>query len=728
MRRFVVTSAAQFPPWMTSRAHGSLYPDALVAYHDFLAHLMSACDVTVHLTAEGGEPSFGYEISRDDLDLLGLLGPAREFLRIEPGEPARCRCDTAPARVFRGMRAVVVGTGDAHGTPLRFLPIAHHPTAGDRPESGKFKIAMVERLVPRQLVQTWSATLTALQGQAACVRLEFGRVAVAEPSRSYAEHSLAYLKDGAGAVPRAQVGGVDLLEAIAVGGRVMGVTVRITPLPGLADSVLRDLPQAGWSLSAPAESLDLPSGSGPASIISAWASMLLPEEAALLALPPFDTLGQPPRSFVPSPIQRWSGDTRQASSDVIVIGHGGVRQTALAVTVPIADLTKHVFVGGTTGSGKTTTLSRLAVEVARRGDVPITLIDPIRQHLRTAAELTGAEILDFGSLRSDLRFNPMLPALRITTYQHAELVCRALSLLFPTNRTAYELLQDVVRSLYLKKHRDGCSACGNLEASARRHLLRMTGAEMMRVPETIPTFADLETHTWDHFTTQVEDKEGSSEWWADTYGHFKRRWRSLRSSALADLFDVPATTSLASKWQRNSLIELGTTFSSDERNTLTLLLFSLLCQHHRSSAIERVADDPRDAQREQLRHLAVLDEAHRVAPRRYAASTEHGPSSGEALSTFVDQMMAEARADGLGLVLADQSMRAVSEGVIVNSGTKIVHRVVDGAEREAAAQALGLSEEQRYYLSLLAVNGDSREVVFVSPSHHVPTLVNIFAP
>jgi DNA helicase HerA-like ATPase len=84
-------------------------------------------------------------------------------------------------------------------------------------------------------------------------------------------------------------------------------------------------------------------------------------------------------------------------------------------------------------------------------------------------------------------------------------------------------------------------------------------------------------------------------------------------------------------------------------------------------------------------------------------------------------MIAECRALGQGLILAEQSASKIDPNVLINTSTKIVHTVLYGEDKEYLSSALSLSEAERDYLAYLPVG----EALAFTPASYQPIHVRI---
>jgi uncharacterized protein len=99
-----------------------------------------------------------------------------------------------------------------------------------------------------------------------------------------------------------------------------------------------------------------------------------------------------------------------------------------------------------------------------------------------------------------------------------------------------------------------------------------------------------------------------------------------------------------------------------------------------------------------LRHLTVVEEAHRLL-RQLPPGTGAGPAA-QAVEMFAD-LLAEVRAYGEGLIIAEQIPSKLISDVIKNTAVKIVHRLPAEDDRAAVGATMNVTSDQSQYLVTL---------------------------
>ncbi|NEP61383.1 MAG: hypothetical protein F6K31_31265, partial [Symploca sp. SIO2G7] len=96
-----------------------------------------------------------------------------------------------------------------------------------------------------------------------------------------------------------------------------------------------------------------------------------------------------------------------------------------------------------------------------------------------------------------------------------------------------------------------------------------------------------------------------------------------------------------------------------------------------------------------LKHVVVIEEAHNIVGTDAKGAAEEGASNPKAEATkYIVRMLAEMRALGQGIIIADQLPSTVSSEVIKNTNVKLAHRTVSGDDREILQQSMLLTGTQ----------------------------------
>lgn len=350
------------------------------------------------------------------------------------------------------------------------------------------------------------------------------------------------------------------------------------------------------------------------------------------------------------------------------------------------DLLTGVFVTGVPGYGKTSTIRRILRKVL--GRVPVLIIDPVgkeySEFFRTYRR--EAEIVDFVS--TFLRGNLFVAAPNVPIYHHIHIIVTMLSLLWPTTATARSYLQSVVIFVYLRFMSQALGR--DLEP---HELLIIKGKDQLAFPTMIPTFQDFLRLSEVWF---AENMSAETHYNAESREYFRLRFSLLKNSIFAEIFRVEEDETLPPSqrrgvlrhesfhhyFERDCVVELGAIVNEEEGNAIFTLLVGLLYSHLVSDGLK---DD--------LVHFCVMEELHRIAPKQVrSAGQDIISSAAQESDALVRKVTAEVRKYGGGLCLADQAPSQVTDAVLVNCSTQIIHRSFNGTDKETIRKTIGLSE------------------------------------
>ncbi len=322
-------------------------------------------------------------------------------------------------------------------------------------------------------------------------------------------------------------------------------------------------------------------------------------------------------------------------------------------SIDVDDLSGHAFVAGVTGSGKSTTLLRLLLPLWRVHRIPFLIIDPVKEDYR---ELAG----NFdGGLRilqgSQLRLNALRPRPGTDPSVHLDQVGAAFKGAFSMPSPipyVVSLLLDGIRPLLARGEQLTLH-------DLRRGVRPLIGKLGYR--------GELEGNILASLETRLAIL---------TAPHRAERFCADHDN-LAELFERPTVVTLA---------DLG---DDEERAFVMALLMIYVAQ-----------DARRHGSHPQVRHVTVIEEAHRLVgqPSEPGSQADSGDAAGYA-ARLVAQLLAEIRSYGESIILLDQSPAAVAREVVRNTNTKILHRILDPSDRELVAGAVGLGQSEADFLA-----------------------------
>ena len=354
----------------------------------------------------------------------------------------------------------------------------------------------------------------------------------------------------------------------------------------------------------------------------------------------------------------------------------------LPVELDVDSLSSHVFITGSTGSGKSNTVYQL-LDSLKQSEVKFLVVEPAKGEYKNVFGQDETDELHcnvhvYGTnpdISSLLRINPFSfpngnedPSKNIHILEHLDRLIEIFNVCWPM----YAAMPAVLKEAVEKSYED----CGwNLTESTNEY-----GNDFY------PTFDDV--------TRNIRTIIDSSEYDSDNKGAYKgsliTRLKSLTNGINGMIF---TTDEISSKdlFDENVIVDLSRVGSSETKSLIMGLLVLKLQEYRMTSGVMN----------SRLRHVTVLEEAHNLLKR---TSTEQSSESGNLIGKSVEMLtnsIAEMRTYGEGFIIADQAPALLDMAVIRNTNTKIIMRLPDKDDRELVGKSANLNDDQIIELAKL---------------------------
>ncbi len=375
--------------------------------------------------------------------------------------------------------------------------------------------------------------------------------------------------------------------------------------------------------------------------------------------------------------------------------------------VPLSTLNRHAFVAGATGAGKSQTIRHLLEQLSRADPpVPWLVIEPAKaEYARMAgrlADLGGAgRVTVVRPGDPDVPpacLNPLEPEPGFPLRSHVDLV-RAL---FTAAFQAVEPFPQVLnRALSLVYERAGWDLVTGDPHPPVKPKFRLDEPDEPATPA-YPTLTQLQATA-----QEVVDAVGyGPEITANVRGFVDVRIGSLREGTPGRFFEGGHPLDVGALLARNAVLEIeGVTDDRDKAFLIGAVIIRIV-EHLRVH---------RPAHRGGLAHLLVIEEAHRLL-----RDGVEGPAA-QAVELFAG-LLAEVRAYGQGVLVAEQIPSKLIPDVVKNTALKVVHRLPAADDRATVGATINLDEDQSEYVVALppgraatAIDGADRPLLIAVP-------------
>ena len=350
--------------------------------------------------------------------------------------------------------------------------------------------------------------------------------------------------------------------------------------------------------------------------------------------------------------------------------------TSLWFEIMKDSLSKHMFVAGVPGSGKTRTCLYLLSQLWREHQVPWLVLEPsmkseYRALLRSSM---GPDLRVFTAgdeSVAPLRLNPLEVPSGVHVQTHIGGLATLFKAAFAMDAPLPHVLDDALHQVYEDRGWD-----------------LVTGTHPAGGPECQPTLGDL----LETCTKVVHALGYDNQLKGNIQAALRTRLTSLMRGAKGCMLNVRQSVSMEYLLAAPTVIEFSAIGDDDEKAFLLGCILLKLAQHRQTQGLATAG----------LRHVTLIEEAHRLLRNvpETAGSAVANPRR-QAVEAF-SNMLAELRAFGEGLVVVDQMPSKLVPDVIRNSGIKVVHRLTAEEERTIVGGAMALTEAQTRSLSSLS--------------------------
>ena len=363
-----------------------------------------------------------------------------------------------------------------------------------------------------------------------------------------------------------------------------------------------------------------------------------------------------------------SGKASRTYADNVVGGGditvGTLKSSSQGDTIGISlkDLTKHMLIVGTPGSGKTTFSVSLLDRLWKEHRIPFLVIEPAKNEYRALVQsIPDLQVFTPGkNFISPFVFNPFVPPKNVKLETYKSTLKTAFAAAVSMSTPLDKIFEEAVNNCY-------------------------------------SDFRWLDTYTSDNkgrifnITDFIKCFEETFEAIGYT-GEAKNIGRAglVRLQSLVNLFDNYYSIPIEDLLSKPTIIELAAIENSDQKALIiSLLLLSILAYVNSNYLGEG-----------DLRNVILLEEAHVLLDAD--TNVSEGEANPSAIAQgLVKRMLAEIRSYGVGIVIADQSPRKVTTDVVALTDIKLAFRLVEANDKQILADSSNMSEIQKQRLAKL---------------------------
>ncbi len=337
------------------------------------------------------------------------------------------------------------------------------------------------------------------------------------------------------------------------------------------------------------------------------------------------------------------------------------RTESANVDLELESLSKHTFIAGTTGIGKSNTLYNI-LEQSVDKNVKFLVIEPAKgEYKHVFGNRKDVNVYGTNSKKMNLlRINPFEFPEDIDVNEHIGRLVEIFNACWPMYSAMPQVLKRSIENAY--------KSCGwDLDESESEYRL-------------FPNLIDVTKALKDY----INNSEYSAETKGDYIGALQTRLESLQGGLEGKMLCGVNSLRDEDLFNENVIVDLSSV-NTESKSLLMGLLVMKLNEF-------RISENK--GMNLPLRHLTVLEEAHHLLKN---CSTQQNQESsnlqGKSVEALVNSI-SEMRTYGEGFIIADQSPALLDRSVIRNTNTKIIMALPDKDDCEVAGKSINLNDDQ----------------------------------
>ena len=356
----------------------------------------------------------------------------------------------------------------------------------------------------------------------------------------------------------------------------------------------------------------------------------------------------------------------------------GKKLDNIPVYIDKTELSKHTFVTGVTGSGKTTTCQNILLE----SKLPFLVIEPAKTEYRILGlQIDDLLVFTVGKDQvAPLRLNPFEFYPHETISSHVDMIKASIEASFDMEAAIPQIIEKAIYECY--------EDCGwdintNVNSFYKNPFSDSSDA--------FPTLSELFTKI-----ESVVDKQGFDLRLKNDYiGSIRARLQGLLVGAKGTTLNARRSIDFRELLHRRVVLELEEIRNGAEKALIMGFILSNLIEAIKAEYYEN----------KNFKHITLVEEAHRLL-EKYVPGESLNKKQG--VEMFAN-MLAEIRKYGESLIIVDQIPSKLTTDVLKNTNTKIVHKLFAQDDKEVIGNTMLLKDDQKDFLSSLATG---RAVVF----------------
>lgn len=346
----------------------------------------------------------------------------------------------------------------------------------------------------------------------------------------------------------------------------------------------------------------------------------------------------------------------------------GQNSGATEAGIPLNDFTKHGLIVGMPGTGKTNFSLGLLLQFWRDFKIPFLVIEPTKNEYRALVDAIP-DIQIFTPGKGDVSpyiINPFIPPDNVTVETYAPGLMTSFKAAFNMPSPLPNVFMNAINTAYVK------------HGWKKRSTSSDPDAEKFGMYEFIRVFKEVASSL---------GYQGESKANIESAGVLRLVSLIEQNS---NIYDTIHTIPLNDLLSKPTIIELNAISDKEQKSLIMAFLLMMVCVHTKNNM---VSDG-------KLKNVILIDEAHVLLEK--GGSSDQGDTRAATISTIED-MIAEVRALGTSIIIADQSPAKIGKYIVANTNVKMMFKLVEKESRDIVSVTTNMSPAEYEEMARLDV-------------------------
>ena len=344
---------------------------------------------------------------------------------------------------------------------------------------------------------------------------------------------------------------------------------------------------------------------------------------------------------------------------IIQNSSGGINEQGAHASVPLKDFTMHGLIVGTPGSGKTYFSLGLLVQMWTKFNIPFLVVEPTKNEYRSMIDIIP-ELQVFTPGKSNISpfiINPFIPPKNVTVETYISSLMTAFKAAFSMPSPLPDIFLAAINESYNEYgwRMDSTADDPHAEPFGMYEFIRVFKRKIRNMDYKGDVKSNIESAGVVRLVSLLEQNSNIYD--------------NIHTIPLEDLISKP------------TVIELNAINNKEQKSLIMAFVLILICTYTKNNTNYEGG----------LKNLLLIDEAH-VILGSSASSEEGAPDAVGSTSSTIEDMIAEVRACGTSIIIADQSPEKVGKGIVGNTNVKVVFRLVEKTAKDIIRNAINLSD------------------------------------